>query len=284
MHGLINRSLQCFLRDSFGADLWREIAVAAQVPAEGFEPMLHYDDAVTRRLIDAAATQLERSGESLLEDLGTYLVSHPNREALRRLLRFGGVGFADFLDSIDDLPGRARLAVPDLELPQIELADDGPGRYRLCCRCPQEGFAAVLVGVLRAMADDYGALVMIEHMGREGAEDCIAIELLEHDFAEGRRFDLSSPHTPAAPERSGADVAQRSLSVTGESVPAAARTEPGPACDAMTAPPETEGAAPGSRSTATGTGAQLPIAPPGEDPPSEGPKPVAFATATRSSQ
>ncbi len=61
----------------------------------------------------------------LLEDLGTYLVSHPNVQGLRRLLRFGGAGFIDFLHSLDELHDRARLAVPDLDLPQLELRDHG---------------------------------------------------------------------------------------------------------------------------------------------------------------
>lgn len=191
MHGLINRSLQCFLRDMYDPQVWHDVAAAARAPADGFESMLQYDDALTHALLDSAAQRLDRTPDSLLEDLGTYLVSHPNRAALRRLLRFGGVGFVDFLHSIDDLPGRARLAVPDLDLPQIELCDEGGGRFTLCCRGAQPGFGPVLMGILRAMADDYGALVMLEDMGRTEGADRIAIDLLAQDFAEGKRFELS---------------------------------------------------------------------------------------------
>lgn len=205
MHGLINRSLQCFLRDTFGVAAWQAVAADAGVPPEGFEPLLTYDDAVTLRLIDAAAARLDRPRESLLEDLGTYLVSHPNREGLRRLLRFGGTGYLDFLHSIDDLPGRSRLAVPDLDLPQLDLREEGGGRFLLACRLPEgraaadaapdtaPDFATVMIGVLRAMADDYGALVLLEPAGRcpEGGA-LIAIELLDQSFAEGRSFDLAA--------------------------------------------------------------------------------------------
>lgn len=199
MHGLINRSIQCFLRDTFGAEAWREIAAAAGVPAEGFEPMLRYDDAVTLRLLAAAAARLDLPRESLLEDLGTYLVSHPNREGLRRLLRFGGVSFEDFLHSIDDLPGRGRLAVSDLDLPQLELTDHGGGRYELALRGPHPDFAPVLVGVLRAMADDYGALVVLEQAAPRGTgpdrAEIVAIDLLDQRFAAGRSFELAGGAT-----------------------------------------------------------------------------------------
>jgi hypothetical protein len=163
------------------------------VPPDGFEPLLRYEDAVTLRLVDAAASRLGRPRESLLEDLGTYLVSHPNREGLRRLLRFGGVSFLDFLQSIDDLPGRGRLAVPDLDLPQLELQEEGGGRFLLACRGPHPAFATVMIGMLRAMADDYGALVLLEPAGKgaDGAE-LIAIDLLDQSFAEGRSFDLAA--------------------------------------------------------------------------------------------
>lgn len=196
MHGLINRSLQCFLRDTYGVAAWQDIAAAAGAPAEGFEPMLRYDDAVTVRVIAAAAAHLDLPRDSLLEDLGTYLVSHPNREGLRRLLRFGGVSFEDFLLSIDDLPGRGRLAVADLELPQLELADLGGGRFEVALLGPHADFAPVLVGVLRAMADDYGALVLLDHVGRRGPgarpAEIVTVELLDHRHATGRSFELAA--------------------------------------------------------------------------------------------
>ena len=53
-------------------------------------------------------------------------------------------------------------------------------------------FAAVL-GILRAMADDYGALVLLEHQGRDRESDVISIRLVDVSFAEGRVFQLGTP-------------------------------------------------------------------------------------------
>lgn len=191
MHGLINRSIQCFIGDTYGPQAWSQIADAAEVGADGFEAMLTYEDPVSYAVLDAAALRLSRSRNSILEDLGTYLVSHPNTEPLRRLLRFGGVTFVEFLHSLDDLQGRGRMAVPDLDLPSLELMEHTPDRFTLQCRSRNPGLGHVIVGVLRAMADDYGALAMLDHQGMRDGVDLIAIDLLDQSFAEGRRFELA---------------------------------------------------------------------------------------------
>lgn len=94
--------------------------------------------------------------------------------ALRRLLRLGGDSFVDFLYSLDDLRDRARLAVSDLELPELELHDQAAGRFSLLCLTgapyrhdtAMRDFGHVMIGVVRAMADYYGALVVLDHCGR----------------------------------------------------------------------------------------------------------------------
>jgi hypothetical protein len=55
-------------------------------------------------------------------------VTDPGLEPLRRLLRFGGGTFEEFLVSLEELPDRARLAMPELEMPEITLSVEGGGR------------------------------------------------------------------------------------------------------------------------------------------------------------
>lgn len=191
MNGLVNRAIQNFLRDGWGDAAWADAAREAGAPVAGFEPLMDYDPALTGRLVAAAALRLDRDGACLLEDLGTWLVSHPSRAGVRRLLRFGGPDFREFLQSLDDLPARARLALPDLRLPPLRLELRGDGLFLLHVGPGFAGAGAVARGLLRAMADDYGALAVIE--GEDGAEDgsaVVTIRLLADDFAEGRAFLL----------------------------------------------------------------------------------------------
>lgn len=191
MNGLVNRAIQNFLRDGWGPAAWSDAARAAGVPTAGFEPLMDYDPAITGRLVAAAAARLDRDGACLLEDLGTWLVSHPSCAGVRRLLRFGGPDFREFLHSLDDLPARARLGLPDLTLPPLRLEGGAEGDFRLHVGAGFPGGGAVARGLLRAMADDYGALAVIEG-GEEAADGSavLSIRLLDPGFAEGRAFAL----------------------------------------------------------------------------------------------
>ena len=191
MHGLMNRAIQCFVRDTYGSDAWRDVAAHADLGPHGFEAMLSYDDAITWTVLRLTSERLSKPEDAVLEDLGTYLVSHPNVEALRRLLRFGGLDFVDFLHSLDELPDRARLAVPDLVLPPIETEAPSDECFRLTCRASRRGFGHVLVGILRAMADDYGTLAIIDHEDGADGEEIVEVSLMLSGFTSGRDFDLA---------------------------------------------------------------------------------------------
>jgi len=192
MHGLINRGFECFVRDTYGDPVWDGVAQAAALGFTRFEAMMHYEDSTTEAILAAASGRLAVPVEMLLEDLGTYLVASPTTEAIRRLMRFAGATFEDFLHSVEDLPDRVRLAVPDLVLPPIDLTEDQPGVFRLTVGPGIGGFATVLAGMLRTLADDYGALAVVESGKDSLGRATVRVVLLDHSFAEGRRFDLAA--------------------------------------------------------------------------------------------
>lgn len=189
MDALLLRSLQSYVIDTLGLESWKRVCNAADAKVETFEPMLRYDPGMADRIAQVAADVLGRSVDAIWEDVGIYLVTNPEREGVRRLLRFGGTGFADFLHSLEELPGRARLAMPHLDLPEVTLHEAGPDRFELRCRSDIGGLQRVLVGLLTAMADDYGTLCLIA----PGTDALTSITVLDSRHASGRRFDLALP-------------------------------------------------------------------------------------------
>lgn len=190
MHGMVNCALQGFILANCGPQVWAEVRSVAQLPEDGFEAMHRYDHAVTLACFGAAIDVLDKHPNTLLEDIGTYLVTDPLLEPLRRLLRFGGDTFAEFLVSLEELPDRARLAIPELEVPQIAVAVEGGGRFTIEARWTVPGIGPLLLGALRAMADDYGALVFMELAGIDDGAERVHIEVFDADFNEGRAFSL----------------------------------------------------------------------------------------------
>ena len=189
MDALMLRFLQGYVRGTFGAQVWQAVCRRAALTVETFEPMLRYPPGLADQVAVQIAAVLGRPVDTIWEDMGTYLVTSPGHEGVRRLLRFGGIGFADFLHSLEELPGRARLAMPDLDLPELHLTEIAPDRFDLECRSHLRGTLRVLAGMLTAMADDFGTLCLIEAEG----EHRIAIRILDRDHAVARPFDLARP-------------------------------------------------------------------------------------------
>lgn len=111
-------------------------------------------------------------------------------EALRRLLHFGGASFEEFLRSLDELPDKARLALPEITLPSLSVRMIEPRFYCLRMGHGLPGFSLVMMGILRALADDYGALVLLELLPGQTTDE-IQITLADAEFSSGRSFDLS---------------------------------------------------------------------------------------------
>lgn len=191
MHGLVNCAIECFVRDTYGDALWQRICAQATLPEQRFEPLLDYDDALTHVIIRAASGVLRRPTEEMLEDLGCALISGTSDSAVatRRLLRFSGDSFVDFLYALDDLSDRIALAVPDFRMPPLIVDERRPDLFLVRCSGGWPGYLDVVRGVLRAMADEYGVLVLID--SPEGAvDDALEVRVIDMSFTAGREFTL----------------------------------------------------------------------------------------------
>lgn len=191
MHGLIFRTLEAYISDAFNSGHWAKAVAQADLPVTSFEAMLQYDAGYFPKLLAGCADVLERPESVILEDLGAYLITHQNHASVRRLMRFGGDTFSELLHSLGDLPDRTRLAVSGLDLPGILVREPIPQSFTIQCADNPIRFGHVMVGLLRAMADDYGTLALLEHRGlRDGAE-IIEVQVVETAFADDRGFSLA---------------------------------------------------------------------------------------------
>jgi hypothetical protein len=178
MNSLINRGIEEFLRSTYGETLIQAVAQDGHSATGMVAPMgAGFGPAALHR----AAQHLSKPFTEMVEDLGAWMT---RIEPVRRLLRFSGRDFKDFLLRIEELPGRAHLILPSLKLPrlQIDAVDDSVWVKMLD---PDDHWRFVLVGLIRGMADDYGALCLIST-----GNQLIRVDIWEEKFSEGRLFTL----------------------------------------------------------------------------------------------
>ncbi|MBV1865937.1 MAG: diguanylate cyclase [Rhodobacteraceae bacterium] len=193
MHGIFNRGLQSYVRDIFGPEIWEACCTQAGLSFFNFETMLKYDDGVTDRVIEALTQVLGRPRDELLEDFGTYVVSEEHFASVRRLLRFGGETYEEFLHSLEDLHDRAKMAIPDLDVPRLRLTAHPGDCFTLHYHFAKQGYGSIFLGLLRAMADDYGSLVVVEHLSQQKGDldaDLFEISLLQSQTAAPKELTL----------------------------------------------------------------------------------------------
>lgn len=196
MNRLVFRAVEEFLRDTYGDALWREVVATHHEMAAGEEGAVklampaHAHLHGAERLISVAAGVLGKPADELFEDLGAWLA---RREAIRRLLRFSGRDFGDFVLSLEELPGRAHFVIPDLDMPRILVERESASVVRLVLPPHFSAWTAILGGLLRAMADDYGALGLILVKGC-----AVEVHISDESFARGRDFNLGAGYRPDA--------------------------------------------------------------------------------------
>ena len=192
MLGVVNKVIESFVRQRYGDKLWADVLVDLSLPGYEFEAMLTYEDGITYDLIDGLAKRQSKMYQDILEDIGGYLVAEDSQASVRRLLRFGGATFEDFLLSLDDLNDRVALALDILDMPTVAVEPISAEKVHIRVVPKWHGFSDVLMGLLRALADDYSALVFMDRIEDAKSTECIEVILIDHHHSAGTSFDLAA--------------------------------------------------------------------------------------------
>ena len=191
MLGVVNKTIEAFVCQRYGDKLWADLLIVLSLPGYEFEAMLTYEDGITYDLIDRLAKRQSKMHQDVLENIGGYLVAEDSQASIRRLLRFGGATFENFLLSLDDLNDRVALALDILEMPMIRVLPLSAEKIHVRVAPKWHGFSDVLVG-LRALADDYGALVFMDRLADTDQTEFIEVILIDHHHSAGTSFDLAA--------------------------------------------------------------------------------------------
>ncbi|MEM0977518.1 MAG: heme NO-binding domain-containing protein [Pseudomonadota bacterium] len=181
MLGLVNRGLESFVRDLHGETAWHEIRSRVPNAPEKFEALLQYPWAVTAGLIAGVAEYSNVSEDEILEDLGTYAVTDLWDSKLRRIFLFCGGCFDEFLHGLGDLFRALEDTHSAFVAKSWTLKSEGSGIYFLVYSGSLNGLGPVVSGILRSLADQYGALATLTHHMPSGGPAREVFEITIHN-------------------------------------------------------------------------------------------------------
>ena len=138
MYGLINKAIEDFVTQEFGAEIWERILEKADMDAEVFISMKVYPDDWTYRLIDAASETLALPADSILIAFGEHWIRFMHREGYGQLLTVSGRTFPAFLNGLDNMHAHIALTFNGSKMPSFVA----PNSAQIDCRSiitPKDG-------------------------------------------------------------------------------------------------------------------------------------------------
>lgn len=161
MYGLVNHGVQTFIVENFGEEDWRDICAKAGLSDDNFEGMLTYPDDVTYKLVGVISEKYDMTAAEVLRAFGDYWVDYSASSTIGQLLRFGGKGLADRLDTLNEMHERIKMSMPHLKPPSFEFEEGENGEHKLHYASDREGLEHMVVGLVEGLGRESGQTVEI---------------------------------------------------------------------------------------------------------------------------
>ena len=152
MYGLVNKAVQGFVTNQFGAEAWDAVRREAGVSEVAFVGMTPYPDDITYKLVAAGSKLLKVPAEQVLEAFGRYWMTFTAQEGYGPMLAMMGDTLPTFLRNLDPMHERLRLTFPQLKPPRMVVSDETADTLRLHYFSDRPGLVPFVVGLLKGLA------------------------------------------------------------------------------------------------------------------------------------
>ena len=147
MYGMIHRAVREMVLDRAGSGVWAEIERAAGIAQSELISVEVYDDAVTMRLIECAASSSKIDVQQFLVEFGQYWISYAGQSPFGSILQFTGDNLATFLRNLDRLHEGVQNVMPRASMPSFKVAKDEPNRMEVEYRSSRVGLEPFVEGL-----------------------------------------------------------------------------------------------------------------------------------------
>lgn len=188
MYGMIHRAIRDMVKTRAGAAAWQDIeAQTAAGPAEMIG-VLVYDDAITMKLLSAAAQRLNLSLSDLLEQFGRHWIEYTEQKQFGRILDLAGSDLVAVLQNLDRLHAAVLAAMPNARAPSFTVTQVQENTLILQYRSQRQGLEPLIKGLLLGLLNRfqlYGEVQQIR--GENNASDDVVQFRISHrqrEFAQ----------------------------------------------------------------------------------------------------
>jgi hypothetical protein len=170
MYGLINRAIKDLVVDQRGEAAWKQVCVDAEVFVDDFIAMDSYPDATTYALIGSASRLLDLPQDAILREFGRKWITYTADRGYGELLDGWGTDVGTFLDNLNQMHARLRLAMPKLEPPYFEVVERNENSLTLRYYSERPGLAPMVLGLLEGVGERFQMPVQTELRPRHSQE------------------------------------------------------------------------------------------------------------------
>ncbi|KAH1020983.1 hypothetical protein HUJ04_010562 [Dendroctonus ponderosae] len=157
MYGMLLESVQYFVQQEYGDEIWQKALVMAECKYAVFKK-LHiyqvYPDHIMSNIASALAKLTSKSYDSFMNFFGHCFVRFFSNYGYDATIKATGRNFTDFLESVDNIHSQFRLSYPKMKSPSMYLTKVDRNGCILVYRSKRMGFTHYLMGQLDQIATE----------------------------------------------------------------------------------------------------------------------------------
>ncbi|XP_059168455.1 soluble guanylate cyclase 88E-like isoform X2 [Physella acuta] len=158
MYGMLFESIQFFIKQDYGTDIWSTVLDAACIPNVIFIPHKTYPDEWMVNLAKATCHVLGNALNDVMLYFGTCFVNFCCKFSYDKILRLAGRNYRDFLNEIDNVHETIRFSHPKMQSPSFIVQSEDKSGCILIYRSMRTGFTYYVIGQLMQCAKKFYAV------------------------------------------------------------------------------------------------------------------------------
>lgn len=155
MYGIINKAIQDLAIKQGGEQIWEKICTNAKCSDSSFLLSQPYEDAITFRLVAAAAQEFDIPAQTLLRDFGKHWISYTRGQGYSSLMGMFGSNMREFIGNLNGLHSQLFAAMPEAKPPHFTVVADDGSSFVVQYRSERVGLAPMVQGLLEGLADHF---------------------------------------------------------------------------------------------------------------------------------